>query len=375
MASEDAFEIHDNLVFHPAHPRSLVRTVNAASRLVALEDLRSRTPAPFGHPVPEVEHALATGRDGSAAATPADFLGRDAGPGGRSGLVALDDVEEVGLVCAPDLMWALEQRRGFKDERDVEGMQRALLDFCERKKTCFAILDTPKGLDADAARDWRAHFDSKYGAIYFPWLKVLDAASPRKTVRLVPPSGHVAGLFSRTDQRQGVHKAPANDTLNDVIGLDKDLAKDVTDVLAPEAVNCIRALRGRGIRVWGARTLSSDRQWEQVNVRRVFIMVERSIAEGSEWAAFENNDWSLWKAVERQVSRFLTGIWKEGMLRGEVPEEAYWVRCDEEQNPPAVRDAGEFFCDIGIAVVRPAEFMIFRIGQRTKDIISEEPVS
>jgi phage tail sheath protein FI len=262
---------------------------------------------------------------------------------------------------------------GLRDEREIEAVQHELVSFCERKKTLFALLDPPPHLDADQALDWRSRFDTKYAACYWPWLRVLDPLS--RSVKVVPPSGHVAGLYARSDREQGVHKAPANDTLNDVIGLDREVSKDVTDSLAPEGINCIRALRGRGIRPWGARTLSSDTAWEHLNVRRLFIMVERSIAEGTEWAVFENNDWYLWKAVEREISRFLTGIWKEGMLLGAVPEEAFWIRCDETNNPPESRNAGELVCDIGIAAVRPAEFIVFRIGQRTQDIITEEPVS
>jgi hypothetical protein len=366
VATKDKFEIHDNLVFHPAHSRSLVKTVSANSRLVQLESLKSGTPPPFNYPVLDVETMLAGGRDGAEQATAADFIGWDRGLGHRGGLLALEDVEEVGLICAPDLI-------SFKEEREVETVQRAILDFCERRKTCFAILDMPQSLDMDQARDWRQNLDSKYGAIYYPWLKVIDPIRGRG-VRLVPPCGHVAGVYSRTDQALGVHKAPANEVLNEVVGLTTDLVKDTTDILSPEGVNCIRAFRGRGIRIWGARTLSSDKAWDQVNVRRLFIMVERSIAEGSEWVTFENNDYKLWKTVERQVSKFLYDLWKEGMLKGAVPEEAFWVKCDETTNPPQVREAGEFFCEIGIAPVRPAEFIIFKIGQRTKDIVTEEPV-
>jgi hypothetical protein len=387
ISSKDAFEIHDNLALVPGHPRDLVARVNEASRLVRVSNLASLTPPPYNLPASELEEALAGGKDGSGAARPEDFLGWDRGPADRGGLMAFDDVEELGLLLAPDLSTLVTKRVApppgsvkvapeklvVRDEREIEHVQKAMVAFCERKMTCFAILDTPPGLDPDQALEWRSHFDTKYAAVYYPWLKVLDPQS--RGTRLVPPSGHVAGLYSRMDQEQGVHKAPANEILNDVIGLERDVTKDTTDQLAPEGVNCIRALRGRGIRVWGARTLSSETQWQHVNVRRVFIMVERSISEGTDWAVFETNDWHLWKSVQREVSRFLTGIWKEGMLRGNVPDEAYWVRCDETTNPPEERDAGKFICDIGIAAVRPAEFIVFRIGQRTQDIITEEPVS
>jgi len=173
----------------------------------------------------------------------------------------------------------------------------------------------------------------------------------------------------------GVHRVAANLPLNGVIGLERELNKDLLDWLAPEGVNCSRNFRGRGIRPWGARTLASDRQWVHLNVRRLFIMIERTIAEGCEWAVFEPNTPRTWKAVERQVSAFLYKLWKEGMLQGEVPEQAFYVRCDESLNPPEVRDAGEFHCEVGLAAVRPAEFIVFRIGQMAKDIITEEPVS
>ncbi|MEZ0228905.1 MAG: phage tail sheath family protein [Planctomycetota bacterium] len=391
ITSRDQFELHDNLALAGGHSRSLVERINASSRLVEVVDLRSQTPPPFNLPSLDVEEMLAGGRDGMNGATAADFIGWDRGPKDRCGLHAFEDVEEIGLICAPDLTSlpgaapknadkppALQKVQvlrphGLRDEREVEAVQQEIVNLCERKKTLFALLDPPPQLDADQVLDWRSRFDTKYAACYWPWLRVLDPLS--KSVKVIPPSGHVAGLYARSDREQGVHKAPANDTLNDVIGLDRDVSKDVSDQLAPEGVNCIRALRGRGIRPWGARTLSSDTQWEHLNVRRLFIMVERSIAEGTEWAVFENNDWYLWKAVEREISRFLTGIWKERMLLGAMPEKAFYVRCDETTNPPESRGVGELVCDIGIAAVRPAEFIVFRIGQRTQDIITEEPVS
>ncbi|HZV00313.1 MAG TPA: phage tail sheath subtilisin-like domain-containing protein, partial [Planctomycetota bacterium] len=397
VSTKDDFEIHDNLVLAGGHPRSLIETVNANSKLIKVTDLKATTPPPFNLPGTETEDLLRGGKDGMGGATGKDFLGWDRGPKDRRGLFAFEDVDEIGLLCAPDLCVVpggtkkddkplqktrIQRPEKIRDEREVEAIQQEIVNFCERKKTLFALLDAPPSYDADQVLDWRSRFDSKYAACYWPWLRILDplatakrAGAPQGGVRVVPPCGHVAGLYARSDREQGVHKAPANDVLNDVISLDREVSRDVTDDLAPAGVNCIRAFRGRGIRVWGARTLSSDKAWEHLNVRRLFIMVERSISEGTEWAVFENNDWYLWKAVEREVSRFLAGIWKEGMLLGNVPEEAFWVRCDETTNPPEARNVGELVCEIGIAAVRPAEFIVFRIGQRTQDIITEEPVS
>lgn len=374
VMSPFGFELHDNLVYDPRHPRALVKAVNERSAIVKLTDLGSRTPAPFNLPQADVDEVLAGGTDGIGEATPADFIGRDDGLGNRTGLMLLADHEDVGMICVPDLQSGLE-RGEFKDENDIEAVQQAVIDHCERTKTAVAILDVPRNYSEEQALDWRARFDTKYAALYYPWLRVQDPTGKKGAVRLVPPCGHVAGLTAQVDHETGVHRAAANLVLKDVLGLERELIKDQTDLLAPEGVNCFRAFRGRGIRPWGARTLSSDPQWAHLNVRRLFVMVERTIAEGCEWAVFENNTWDLWKAVERQISTFLYGIWREGMLVGEVPEQAFFVRCDEELNPPDVRDAGEFHCEIGMAAVRPAEFLIFRIGQQAKDMITEEPVS
>jgi uncharacterized protein len=372
VQSPFGFEIHDNLVFDPRHPRALVKVVNERSTVVRLEDMASKTPAPFNHPQADVDETLAAGTDGVGQATPGDFIGRDDGLGNRTGLLALEDHEDVGMICLPDLQSGLEKGE-FKDDADIEAVQKAVVDYCERVKTCVAMLDVPKGYDVDQALDWRSRFDSKYGALFYPWLRVTNGGG--SGTRLVPPSGHVAGLTANVDDEHGVHRAAANLVIKDVLGLERELTKDQTDVLAPEGVNCFRAFRGRGIRPWGARTISSNELWAHLNVRRLFIMVERTIAEGCEWAVFENNTWDLWKAVERQISAFLYQCWRDGMLVGTVPEQAFFVRCDDQLNTAETREAGELHCEIGIAAVRPAEFLVFRIGQQAKDIITEEPVS
>ena len=374
VVSPFGFELHDNLVYDPRHERALVKVVNERSAIVKLTDLGSRTPAPFNLPQSDVDELLAGGTDGVGQVTPADFIGRDDGLGNRTGLMALADHEDVGMICLPDLQSGLE-RGEFKDEADIEAVQRAALDHCERVKTAVVFLDVPRNYSDEQALDWRSRLDSKYGALFYPWLRVQEVGGKKGASRLVPPCGHVAGLTAQVDHETGVHRAAANLVIKDVIGLERELTKDTTDLLAPEGVNCFRAFRGRGIRPWGCRTTSSETQWAHLNVRRLFLMVERTIAEGCEWAVFENNTWALWKAVERQISTFLYDIWREGMLVGEVPEQAFFVRCDEELNPPEVREAGEFHCEIGLAAVRPAEFLVFRIGQQAKDMITEEPVS
>ncbi|MCE7929694.1 MAG: phage tail sheath family protein, partial [Chloroflexi bacterium CFX7] len=202
--------------------------------------------------------------------------------------------------------------------------------------------------------------------LYYPWIQVANptpgAASP--TI-LVPPSGHMAGIWARSDGERGVHKAPANEVIRGVIGLPINITSSEQGQLNPAGINCIRSFPGRGIRVWGARTLSSDPAWRYLNVRRLFNYVEKSLENGTQWVVFEPNDYALWQRVKRDVSAFLKRVWMDGALFGQTPEEAFFVKCDAENNPPETRDVGQLIIDVGIAPVKPAEFVIFRISQFT----------
>jgi hypothetical protein len=264
----------------------------------------------------------------------------------------------------------------------------ALLDSAETLKDRVAILDgpataadvesltrvaevapgPPAGGQGGAARPPRSAglrartSDGGYGAFYFPWLRVRDAVSDK--IVSVPPSGHLAGIYARTDTERGVHKAPANVTIRGALGVTQILSRAEQDVLNPEGVNCIRFFSREGVRVWGARTLApSASNWRYLNVRRLFNMVEESIAINTRWVVFEPNDRPLWKAIQRDVGAFLTLLWRQGALQGATPREAFFVKCDEETNPPEVIDAGQVVTLIGMAPVKPAEFVIFRIGQ------------
>ncbi|MBI4574785.1 MAG: phage tail sheath family protein [Planctomycetes bacterium] len=290
----------------------------------------------------------APAKGGGAADLPKLFIGEDHGPGARSGLKCFEEIDEISLVAAP----------GMTDP----AIQDALLTHCELKKDRFAILDSAETIEKGGVDKLGKPRDTQYGAYYFPWIQVYD---PNKGNIFVPPSGHMTGIYARSDTERGVHKAPANEIVRGALGLKYTISKGEQDILNPKGINCIRdfSKRGRGIRVWGARTLSSDASWRYINVRRLFIMVEASIEIGTQWCVFEPNDHTLWKKITRDIKAFLYRVWRSGALFGQSPEEAFYVKCDDETNPPAVRDAGQVIVEIGLCPVKPAEFVIFRIGQ------------
>jgi phage tail sheath protein FI len=230
----------------------------------------------------------------------------------------------------------------------------------------MAILDCPPDMLPQDILEWRmntAGYDSKFAALYYPWIEVMNPLTNQPM--LIPPSGHVAGVWCRTDSTRGVHKAPANEVTLGVNGLGFQITQAEQGGLNKVGINCIRSFPGRGIRIWGARTLSSDPEWRYINVRRLFNYVAESIMEGTQWSVFEPNDEKLWIQLRIAVSNFLTRTWNEGALFGATPAEAFFVKCDAETNPPEVIEAGQVICEIGIAPVKPAEFVIFRLSQFT----------
>jgi len=294
-----------------------------------------------------------------------------AGAAGGGGLQALEAEDEVAIVAAP----------GRTDAADYE----ALLAHCEKLRDRVAILDGPlraddigaltrastsvraraagrRSADSDAPGQRARQSPDGFGAFYFPGLTVTDPM----TGELIDayPSGHVAGIWARSDSMRGVHKAPANEPVRGALNVTQRLTFEERGVLNPAGVNCICYFPREGIRVWGARTLApAASEWRYLNVRRLFNMIEESIAEATRWIVFEPNDRTLWKSIRRDVGAFLTRIWRDGALMGRTPQEAFFVKCDEETNPPDVIDAGMVVAVIGLAPVKPAEFVIFRISQ------------
>lgn len=365
-------EVFDNLSLRRG-PRHAATVVKESSALIALEEVKGASAL-----VPAKGARVVLGGGGSAQAvaqeslpariSPADYVGDTAD---RTGFAGLEAIENVTMLCVPDLMAAYQS--GAVDLDGVKAVQLAMIAHCELMADRVAILDPPPGLGAQQVRDWRvdvAGYDSKYAALYWPWIRVVDPVKGRP--ELVPPSGYVAGVWARSDETRGVHKAPANEVLRGVVDLETNITRGEHDQLNPVAVNCIRAFPGQGIRVWGARTLSSDPEWRYLNVRRLFNFVEKSILDGTNWVVFEPNDRFLWGSVRRTITMFLRRVWRSGALSGRTPEEAFFVKCDEENNPPENQDAGMLTVDIGIAPVKPAEFIVFRVSQYSQGSALEE---
>ncbi|GLF96825.1 phage tail sheath family protein [Streptomyces yaizuensis] len=354
--------------FDASHRKSaknyVVNQVKQRSRTIVLEEARSG--GQVARPEPQVvtlaPPATAAPAVRDAAAGPLDvarFIGDSAD---RTGFGGLEAVDAVSMVAVPDLMGAYQ--RGLIDLEQVKAVQLALIAHCELMGDRMAVLDTPPGLNAQQVRTWRmetAGYDTRYAALYYPWITIFDPSSGQS--RSVPPSGHMAGVWARNDVERGVHKAPANEVVRGAVDLELQITRGEQDLLNPTGVNCIRAFPGRGIRVWGARTLSSDAAWRYLNVRRYFNYLEESILIGTQWVVFEPNDQALWARIRRNISAFLVTEWRSGALFGHRAEDAFYVKCDEETNPAESVDLGRVVCEIGIAPVKPAEFVVFRMAQ------------
>ncbi|HXB63725.1 MAG TPA: phage tail sheath subtilisin-like domain-containing protein [Solirubrobacteraceae bacterium] len=338
----------------------LATKVNATSKLIRIEETGASLPE--AQRAPKVgSYALALPSIPSAKIESSHFEGDVARRRGMGGLAAVD---EVTMVCMPDLM-TLASNGADAQLRDQQGK---MIAHCENAGDRMAILDAPPDLLPQDVLEWRqnvAGYDSKFATLYYPWLEVMNPLTNQPL--MVPPSGHMAGVWARTDSTRGVHKAPANEVVLGVNGLGFQITQEEQGGLNRVGINCIRSFPGRGIRVWGARTLSSDPEWRYLNVRRLFNYISESIMEGTQWAVFEPNDERLWMQLKIAASNFLTRTWREGALFGPTPEQAFFVKCDSETNPPDVIEAGQVIVEIGIAPVKPAEFVVFRISQYSAD--------
>jgi hypothetical protein len=311
---------------------------------------------------------LENGNDGLMA-PPADLAGREADLDHQevkvTGLAALGEIDDIAIVALPD-------GSTYDNEDTCHAAAEALLGHAGSLRYRIAIVDAPKGSSVNEVRSFRGRHDSTYAALYHPWIEILDpterpaqGAPPKRL--MLPPCGFVAGIYARNDITRGVHKAPANEVVLGLTRFEANINKGRQEVLNPEGINALRFFEGRGHRVWGARTISSDPEWKYVNVRRLFIYLEHSIDNGTQWAVFEPNNERLWVNIRRTIESFLLVLWRDGALLGATPEEAFFVRCDRTTMTQNDLDNGRLICLIGVAPVKPAEFVIFRIGQWTAD--------
>lgn len=307
-----------------------------------------------------VIYRLEGGSDGTLP-RPAQYEGQEqADTGIKSGLMALEDLEEIAIVAAPGYSYDWGTRRDR-----ILAISQSLINHCERMRYRVAILDSPDNVPLSGVREYRSLLDSTRAALYYPWVTINDPITEQDLN--LPPSGFMAGIYARNDVQVGVHKAPANEVVRDAIGLEILINKAQQDVLNPLGIDCIRFFEGRGIRVWGARTVSSDPEWKYLNIRRYFVYLEASIDRATQWAVFEPNGDRLWANVRRAVESFLETEWRDGRLAGAKVEEAFFVRCDRSTMTQNDLDNGRMICLIGVSPLYPAEFVIFRIGQWTAD--------
>ena len=358
ISYNDIVEVYDNLSFNIQAP-SFVEKKMAKSDLVNVQYMGTQEgmEPPFiqlaGEGKAVASISLSGGSNGSVSAiTAADFIGEDYGAGKRTGIQSFLDNDMVSLMAVP----------GVTDPN----VQLMLVAHCEKLGSRFAVLDIPR--DARKVQDLIAHrdiSDSNYAALYHPWLTVFDPLDKKNIA--IPPSGSILGIYARSDNTRGVHKAPANEVVRGCVGLDCQFNTGEQDILNPKGINLIRSFPGQGIRVWGARTASSNASWKYVNVRRLFIFIEESIKANTSWAVFEPNDEVLWVRVQRTISVFLNNLWRNGSLAGGTPEEAFFVNIGRDTMSQDDIDNGRLICVIGVAPVKPAEFVIFRISQKTAD--------
>ena len=338
--------------------------VNAQSKTIRLEEILAG-----GQLEAPARGAVTLAGGGGPSTIDADDYVGDAAQ--RTGFGSLEAIDPVTMVACPDLMAAYQ--KGMIDLEGVQAVQLAMIAHCELMGDRVAIIDPPPGLNAQQVREWRmdkAGYDSKYAALYWPWVKAFDPSTGQNI--FVPPSGHVLGIWGRNDDTRGVHKAPANEVVRGAVSLEIQITKNEHDLLNPVGINCLRAFPGRGIRVWGARTLSSDPAWRYLNIRRLFNYLEESILGGTQWTVFEPNDHALWAKMRRTIGSFLVNEWRKGALFGATPDQAFFVKCDEETNPPESVDAGMVVCEIGVCPVKPAEFVIFRLSQYSGGAVLSE---
>ena len=321
------------------------------------EQLIAGDPASSAARSVSVSVSVSGGNDGNTP-MPLAYEGTEDPFNGRaSGLKAFEALEDISIVAAPGST--------VTDDTNARAIIGTLISHAERMKYRIAVVDCAKGQTISDVRSMRGQFDSSHAAFYYPWVRIVDPLTGLENC--YPPSGFVAGIYARNDIERAVYKAPANEVVNLAVGFEKLLTQADQEVLNPEGINCFRVFEGCGNRLWGARTMSSDPEWKYVNLRRYFAYIERSIDEGTQWAVFEPNGEMLWNNVRLTIQEFLLNEWQNGALLGDKPEKSFFVKCDRSTMSQNDLDNGRLVCQIGVAPLRPAEFIIFRTGKWTAD--------
>jgi phage tail sheath protein FI len=348
----DLIEVYDNLNADQASMEYYVKMVNSQSNLIRLTRQADNNPTDMDLTLlPNIAGAI-QGSNGTGSVNRTDYQGSQRIQDGttlRTGFEGFKEIDEISIVCVPD-------------HHRIEQLTTDVILHCTQMKDRFAVLHSNPSTHtlASISEIWPPQ-DTTFAAFYFPWIKVYDPLTRRDL--LTPPSGHVAGIYAKTDVERGVHKAPANEVVVGATALQFQITKAEQDMLNPRGVNCLRVFPGRGLRVWGARTCSNNTLWKYINVRRLFLYVEESIEEATQWVVFEPNNEKLWARVRATITEFLTRVWRDGALMGLKPQEAFFVKCDRTTMTQSDIDNGRLICIIGIAPVKPAEFVIFRITQ------------
>jgi phage tail sheath protein FI len=380
----DRLDVYGDLATHPAQRRWIGKILerddpedeNAVLWLETDAPDDPAAPSDLGRAI-DLMAAIETGREGvrlqggndGVVASPDDLLGAEANVDvatqKATGLRALGEITDIAIVALPDA-------GTYGDPVLCRAAADNLIGHADRLRYRIAVVDAPRASSMTEVRDFRGQFDTTRAALYHPWIEILDplerpsqGAPPRRV--LLPPSGPVAGIYARSDIERGVYKAPANEVVRGLTKFEANINTARNDVLNPEGINALRFFDGRGNRVWGARTMTSDPEWKYVNVRRLFIYLEHSIDKAMQWAVFEPNNERLWNNIRQMVEDFLYVQWLNGALLGAKPEEAYFVRCDRTTMTQNDLDNGRLICLIGVSPTKPAEFVIFRIGQWTAD--------
>lgn len=361
LAYKDEQESFLRLSVNPASERYYKTYINNRSRLCSVygdEKLQHDIP------LPAFSLYATGGNDGIADMNPSDFIGFYNGPNEYAGLGSLESFDDISLIAVPDAWWLLRLSGKLQEQREkaVLAVQEAMVRQAQRFAGRYAVLDAPDAESSTDVRRWAQHFDSSFAAAYYPFIDMLDPcdAAGIHTIR-IPPSAAVCGCIVATDGEKGVFYPPANQTIAGAVGVSHRPDESEQELLGDSRVNVLRYFPGKGIKIWGARTLSSDAAWRYINVRRTFSRISQSIQRGTRWAVFETNDKKLRKRIVRQVSGFLLDLWMKGYLSGSTPEQGFYVRCDEELNPVENIDKGIIAFEVGLAIVKPVEFFIVHI--------------